>query len=237
MGLAASTGAQPTAPSENARGAVALFFDGLPLGLVVEGERCVRSTRAECWAWERQSESRRSTARPVARGRPSVQCRGFEEMTAAIGGHTGAVPTPRERRRLWPYEARRRDRAPAPRKGFALTYLLEPWVHPESGDLFLYRGVARLTLDGQLPYRDFFLEYPPLSVPLMVAPGLAATGDEYFRAFAAGSVVLAACLALLSGARADQTGGNRRAALVLTAGAPIFLGGGFGLATTSPPQS
>jgi hypothetical protein len=58
-----------------------------------------------------------------------------------------------------------------------------------------------------------------------VAPGLVATGDEYFRAFAAASFVLAACLVLLSGVLAEQTGGNRRAALLVTAGAPIFLGG------------
>jgi hypothetical protein len=109
--------------------------------------------------------------------------------------------------------------------GYALTYLLGPWAHPESGDLFLYRDVARLTLDGQLPYRDFFLEYPPLSVLFMVAPGLAATGDEYFRAFAAASFVLAACLVLLSGVLAEQTGGNKPAAFIVTAGAPIFLGG------------
>jgi hypothetical protein len=36
--------------------------------------------------------------------------------------------------------------------GFALTYLLEPWADPESSDLFFYRDMARLTLDGQLPY-------------------------------------------------------------------------------------
>jgi hypothetical protein len=54
----ASTAAQPTALSEDARGAVGLFFDGLLVGLVAEGERCVRSQRADYWAREGQSRVR-----------------------------------------------------------------------------------------------------------------------------------------------------------------------------------
>jgi hypothetical protein len=41
-------------------------------------------------------------------------------------------------------------------------------------------------------------------VPIVVAPRLAAMGDEYFRAFAAASFVLAACLVLLSGVLASK---------------------------------
>ena len=48
-------------------------------------------------------------------------------------------------------------------------------------------------LDGRLPYRDVFFEYPPLAAPAIALPGLLGTGEEAFRlAFAGWTLLLAA---------------------------------------------
>ena len=50
-------------------------------------------------------------------------------------------------------------------------------------DLHLYRQYGDALLDGQLPYRDFFVEYPPGAIPLFAAPSLAPGGayDAIFK--------------------------------------------------------
>ena len=41
-------------------------------------------------------------------------------------------------------------------------------------DLHLYRQYGDALLDGgRIPYRDFFVEYPPGAIPLFAAPSLA----------------------------------------------------------------
>ncbi len=40
-------------------------------------------------------------------------------------------------------------------------------------DLHLYREYGDALLDGRLPYRDVFVEYPPGAIPLFAAPSLA----------------------------------------------------------------
>lgn len=39
-------------------------------------------------------------------------------------------------------------------------------------DVHLYRVLSQRMLDGQIPYRDFFVEYPPGSIPAFLVPGL-----------------------------------------------------------------
>ena len=43
------------------------------------------------------------------------------------------------------------------------------------GDTPQYRARGEAVLDGQIPYRDFYLEYPPGALPMFVPP---AAGDS-----------------------------------------------------------
>jgi hypothetical protein len=52
-------------------------------------------------------------------------------------------------------------------------------------DIFIYHRYADRFLAGELPYRDYRIEYPPLAVPVMVAPRLLGAGvAAYTFAFA-----------------------------------------------------
>jgi hypothetical protein len=109
--------------------------------------------------------------------------------------------------------------------GWAATLWLSPWSDERVNDLFVYRVLAEPVLDGGLPYRDIFLEYPPLAAPAISLPGLAGTGAEAFRAAFAGWTFLLACaVVLLCGALAARTGGDRRRALLAAALMPLLLG-------------
>lgn len=52
---------------------------------------------------------------------------------------------------------------------------------PYPGDVEVYAGYARRTLDGLVPYRDFYPEYPPGAMPLFLAAAPADGG--YFNRF------------------------------------------------------
>jgi hypothetical protein len=108
---------------------------------------------------------------------------------------------------------------------FALTLWLNPWADQRVNDLFVYRWFADPVLHGSLPYRDTFLEYPPLAAPAIALPGLAGTGESAFRlAFAGWTLLLAATVLLLCAALAERTGGVRRRALFAVAAAPLLCG-------------
>jgi hypothetical protein len=67
---------------------------------------------------------------------------------------------------------------------------------PNHGDIVEYFNYARHTLDGQVPYRDFTLEYPPGALPVLLAP--APAGHGYYDRFRVLMLVLcAAAIALL----------------------------------------
>ena len=109
--------------------------------------------------------------------------------------------------------------------GWALTLWVAPWSDERVNDLFVYRTFAEPVLDGGLPYRDVFFEYPPLAAPVIALPGVAGTGEEAFRLAFAGWMLLAAgALVLLCGALAERTGGDRRRALFAAALAPVACG-------------
>ena len=108
---------------------------------------------------------------------------------------------------------------------WALTLLVMPWSDERINDLGVYRGFAAELLDGGLPYRDFFFEYPPLSAPVVGLPGLFGTGyDSYRISFAIAILLLALVVMLLVAALAERTGGERRRALYAAALLPLLCG-------------
>jgi hypothetical protein len=108
---------------------------------------------------------------------------------------------------------------------FGVTLWLDPWADQRVNDLFVYRSFAEPVLDGALPYRDVFFEYPPLAAPAIALPGLAGTGESAFRlAFAGWTLLLAASVLVLCGELAARTGGSRRRALFAIAAAPLLSG-------------
>ena len=109
--------------------------------------------------------------------------------------------------------------------GWAATLWIAPWSDERVNDLFVYRVFTDPVLGGGLPYRDVFLEYPPLAAPAIALPGLLGTGEEVFRwAFAGWTFLLAAAVTLLCGALAARTGGAARRALLAAALMPLLCG-------------
>ncbi|HEX5911180.1 MAG TPA: glycosyltransferase 87 family protein [Thermoleophilaceae bacterium] len=108
--------------------------------------------------------------------------------------------------------------------GFALTFLVGPWDDESISDLPLYSSYAQIFLDGHLPYRDVAFEYPPLAWPVLTVAGLAGDQDAYRIAFAVLAVALAVAMVALCGRLATATGGDRTAALLGAAAAPVLCG-------------
>ena len=109
--------------------------------------------------------------------------------------------------------------------GWAATLWVSPWSDERVNDLFVYRVFTEPLLDGGLPYRGIFLEYPPLAAPAISLPGLLGTGEETFRwAFAGWTFLLAMAVVLLCGALAARTGGDARRALLAAALMPLLCG-------------
>lgn len=101
--------------------------------------------------------------------------------------------------------------------------------HAPYGDVHLYRDYGELMRNGQIPYRDFFDEYPPFAQVVFLFPTLA--GGGYATLFkwamavcgAASVVLLVVCLSYAGASRrALWIGVGAAAAAPLLAG-PIFL--------------
>lgn len=75
---------------------------------------------------------------------------------------------------------------------------LTPGLSENSNDLRIYRETGEAVLRGELPYRDFFIEYPPGSVPAFVPPALFSdSASSYITLFANQmALVLVVALAL-----------------------------------------
>lgn len=109
--------------------------------------------------------------------------------------------------------------------GFAATLWLSPFDDDTVNDLFVYQQFAIPVLDGYVPYREVFFEYPPLAAPAIALPGVIGTDTDTFRwAFAGWTLLLAIAAMLLCGALAARTGGNRRVALFAMAALPFLVG-------------
>jgi hypothetical protein len=107
-------------------------------------------------------------------------------------------------------------------------------------DLTSYQRYGSLVLDGDVPYRDFDLEYPPGALALFVVPAVVARGaDEaswsppngparrYYRAFAASVLVLLATILVLTAVTLrtmKRSVANAALALGVIACSPLLLG-------------
>ena len=93
-------------------------------------------------------------------------------------------------------------------------------------DVHLYQGFAHSVFDGAVPYRDFFMEYPPGALAVFLPPEVFGT-SHYNAAFKAlmtlcGAVTIAVVAVLL--ARFGVSRGRMYVALALLALSPIALG-------------
>jgi hypothetical protein len=93
-------------------------------------------------------------------------------------------------------------------------------------DTPVYQGYGEKILDGQVPYRDFAVEYPPAALPVFVLPGLADESD-YGSAFELLMWTCAVATIVLLGATLSAAGaGPPRlfAASAFAGVAPLLLG-------------
>jgi hypothetical protein len=85
------------------------------------------------------------------------------------------------------------------------------------GDVAIYEGYARRWLDGAVPYRDFPVEYPPLSLAVMVWPAL--LPGAYADWYGVEMALVALATAALTLRVADHVGADRtRVAVAFVAG-------------------
>ena len=97
----------------------------------------------------------------------------------------------------------------------------------DPGDLGRYEEFAGRMLEGELPYRDFYMEYPPGAAPVFVAPHVLGGADDYNLAFKllavlAGIGVLVGLALVLGRLGASRT--RRAMAFGLVAVTPVALG-------------
>lgn len=124
---------------------------------------------------------------------------------------------------------------------WAIAFKYWPSEYATSNSLSLFDGYAERIADGEIPYRDFRLEYPPAALPMFLAP-LAApntrhpkwtspaddNAHHYIRAFAALATMLMAvtiCLTAFSLARLKRSQAEVLAACSLLGASAIALGG------------
>ena len=100
------------------------------------------------------------------------------------------------------------------------------WHRSQIIDTPVYQGFATKILDGEVPYRDFPVEYPPAALPVFVLPALAES-ERYASAFeilmwACGVAALVLVAATLT--RMGASGPRLYAAVAFLGLAPLALG-------------
>ena len=93
----------------------------------------------------------------------------------------------------------------------------EPFGPPTDSDLPVYAAYADHMLGGELPYRDFAFEYPPLAAPLLALGGRGGHGRQYELVFGLIAFVLGGVVVALVGELAARTGADRRSGLIAAA--------------------
>ncbi len=68
---------------------------------------------------------------------------------------------------------------------------LPSYLREGSNDLEIYRETGEALLRGEIPYRDFFLEYPPGSLPAFVPPALFSDDEAGYLELFASEMALA----------------------------------------------
>jgi hypothetical protein len=87
---------------------------------------------------------------------------------------------------------------------------LPPDLREGSNDLSLYRQAGESILQGEVPYRNFFIEYPPGSLPAFVPPALLSTSKAGFIDLFSLEMALAlVATLLLTALGARRLGGSR----------------------------
>jgi hypothetical protein len=90
----------------------------------------------------------------------------------------------------------------------SLSATLPPDLREGSNDLEIYRQTGEAILRGELPYRDFFLEYPPGSLPAFVPPALFSTDRAgYIAVFSSEMALVLVATLVLTALAARRMGG------------------------------
>jgi len=92
-------------------------------------------------------------------------------------------------------------------------------------DTPVYRSYGEAVLDGEVPYRDFAVEYPPAALPAFVLPSLApASYDASFEALMLACGAAAVAFVALALAALDAPPARLYGAVVFMALAPLAVG-------------
>jgi hypothetical protein len=101
---------------------------------------------------------------------------------------------------------------------------LRPDLARDSNDIRLYHAAANAVLRGEIPYRDFFIEYPPASSLVFIPPALLASDRTSYALFFASEMSLSLVAALfLVGLAARKTGRAWPACAVVFALGTVLL--------------
>ena len=92
------------------------------------------------------------------------------------------------------------------------------------GDIPLYQTYGEAVLDRRVPYRDFFVEYPPGALPALVAPAAASDYAFAFKLVQAGLGALAVALVAVALTALGAPPRRLAAGVGLAALAPVALG-------------
>ena len=101
---------------------------------------------------------------------------------------------------------------------------LPPDLREGSNDLEIYRRAGEALLRGEIPYRDFFIEYPPGSLPAFVPPALFSSDKAgYITLFSSEMALVLVLTLVLTALAARRFGGTWIIPAVTLAAGAILL--------------